>query len=158
MSLAIRPASLILAALLGAPLAASAVEPGGCTGTLAGAVTARFACTVTTRIEGTVATLVVAVDGPVAGVRSLKPGTVSLAVPIPSGSYSGEALKGAAASLETTSGVAYAAGAGRGEVTLVVDQAEPYRQAPNHLVVSGSLKARLVPAKAGQEVVVEVRF
>jgi len=159
------PALALLAALAGAPTpaapapAAQPTEPSVCTGTLSGAVTATFACTVTARIEGNVATVTIAVEGPVAGVRALQPGTVSLAVPVPSGTYAGEALKSAASSVETASGVAYAAGAGRGEVTLTVDQAERYKQAPNHLVMSGSLKARLVPAKPGQgEVVVEVHF
>lgn len=152
------PSLLVLAAALTAPALARA-QSGGCTGTLSGAVTGTFTCSVTARIEGNVATVAIAADGPVEGVRSLKPGTMSLTVPVPSGTYTGEALKGAAASVETTSGATFAAGAGKGEVTLTVDQAERYRQAPNNLVMSGSLKARLVPAKGGTgEVIVEVRF
>jgi hypothetical protein len=144
-----------------APAQASpAVEPGGCSGTLSGAVTASFACTVTARIEGTLATVTIVADGPVEGLRALSPATVSLPVPIPSGTYGGEALRSAASSLETRDGRAFAAGPGKGEVTLTVDQAERYRQSPNHLVMAGSLKARLVaerPAKGG-DVILEVRF
>jgi hypothetical protein len=152
------PSLLLLAGLLAAPALARA-QASGCTGTLSGAVTGTFTCSVAARIEGSVATVTISADGPVAGVRSLKPGTVSLAVPVPSGTYSGEALKGAAASVETASGATFAAGGGKGEVTLTVDQAERYRQAPDNLVMSGSLKARLVSAKGGKgEVLVEVRF
>lgn len=152
------PSLLLLAAALAAPSLARA-QSSGCTGTLSGAVTATFTCSVAARIEGNLATVTITADGPVEGVRALKPGTVSLAVPVPSGTYTGEALKGAAASLETASGATFSAGAGKGEVTLTVEQAERYRQAPNNLVMSGSLKARLVPAKGGKgEVLVEVRF
>jgi hypothetical protein len=172
MSPATLPALALLSSLLGAPApaapppatapaaeAAQPADPTGCTGTLSGAVTATFGCSVTARIEGNLATVTITADGPVAGVRALKPGTVSLSVPVPSGTYSGEALKGAAASVETTAGATFTAGAGKGEVTLTVDQAERYRQAPNNLVMSGSLKARLLPARGGKgEVVVEVRF
>jgi len=162
------PAALLAATLLGAPppatpattsppAAASAPTPGGCTGTLSGAVTASFGCSVTATIEGKVATVVITVAGPVAGLRALQPGTVSLALPVASGAYSGEALSAASASLETSAGARFAAG--RGDVTLTVDQAERYRQSPNHLVMSGALKARLVPARGGTgEVLVEVRF
>ena len=159
----ILPAALLAATLLGAPApttppaAVPAAEPSGCTGTLSGAVTASFGCTVTARVEGKVATVVITVAGPVAGLRALQPGTVSLALPVASGAYSGEALSAASASLETTAGARYAAG--RGDVTLTIDQAERYRQSPNHLVMSGSLKARLLPAPGGKgEVLVEVRF
>lgn len=158
-------AALLLALLAGAPPPTpatppvAATEPGGCTGTLSGAVTATFSCTVTARVEGQVATVTVAVDGPVAGVRTLLPGTVSLATPVGSGAYTGEALASASARVETAAGATFQAGKGRGEVTLTVDQAESYRQAPHHLVMSGSLKARLLPAQGGKgEVVVEVRF
>ena len=171
--------ALLLAALLGAPTPttppaappaakatpapanqpAQPADPSGCSGTLSGAVTATFACSVETRIEGGLAKLVVSVEGPVAGVRALQPATVSLPVPLPSGSYTGAALKSASSSVETAAGASFAAGPGRGEVTLVVDQAEQYRQMPNHLVMSGSIKARLVPAKGGKgEVVVEIKF
>jgi len=163
-------AALLVVTLLGAtppatpattspPAAAPTPTPGGCTGTLSGAVSASFSCTVTTTIDGTVATVTIAADGPVAGVRELKPATVSLPLPVTSGSYSGEALRSAASSLVTSSRTAYSAGPGKGEVTLTVDQAERYRQAPNHLVMSGSLKARLVPATGGKgDVILEVRF
>ena len=159
LSSAMAPAAAPAPAPAPAPEATQRAEPGGCTGTLSGAVTASFACTVTAAIEGNVATVTIAADGPVTGLRELKPATVSLPLPVPSGSYSGEALKSAASSLVTSAGAAYSAGPGKGEVTLTVDQAERYRQAPNFLVMSGSLKARLLPAKPGKgEVVVEIRF
>ncbi len=169
MSPATLPATLLLATLLGAPTTAPAptappaatpsAEPPTCTGTLSGAVTASFTCTVTARIEGTVATVTIAADGPVAGLRALKPATVSLPMPVPPGTYAGAALRSASSSVETASGASFAAGAGKGAVTLDVVQAERYRQAPNNLVMSGSLQARLVPPQGGQgEVLVEVRF
>jgi hypothetical protein len=171
MSLAALPAAAVLAVLLGgtapapsAPAGApapstQAADPSGCAGTLSGAVTARFACTVTAQIKGEVATVTIEVNGPVEGLRALKPAVVSLPVPIPSGSYSGVALRSAASSLETTGGKSFVAGPGQGEVTLTVDQAERYKQSPNHLVMAGSLRARLVAAHHGKdEVILEVRF
>ncbi len=150
------PAALMVISLMGA---VPASEPTGCTGTLSGAVTASFTCTVAATVEGKSVKVVIASDQPVTGLRSLKPVTLVLAAPVSNGSYTGEALGSAASSLETAAGASYTAGAGKGEVTLTVDQAERYKQAPSSLVMSGSLKARLVPAKGGKgDVTLEVRF
>jgi hypothetical protein len=60
----------------------------------------------------------------------------------------------------TDAGKAFAAAGTRGEVTLVIDQAERYPQARGFWVVSGTLRARLVPeGKGGEgELTLDVRF
>jgi hypothetical protein len=160
-----RSASLVLAAALAlaaSPARGAPPEPGGCSATLAKAVTSSFTCTVVARVEGKSTIVTITPDGTVAGVRELKPIVLTLASPVAPGSYTGEKIAGSAR-LVAGSGATYTAGDGQGEVALILDQAEAYRQLPGHLAVIGSLKARLVPAKAAQgakadEVVLEVRF
>jgi hypothetical protein len=169
----VSPAALLLAAVLAVPagapaqqagpavdkLAGDSGDPVTCTGTLSGAVQGAFACRVSVAIDGESVTFRVEALGPVAGVRTLVPADLQLAMPLRARTYARDAVTAGQAVVELTGGERYAASGRQGELRLTLDSAERYRQARNFYVVSGELVAHLVAAgQARGEVVLEVRF
>jgi hypothetical protein len=151
---------LALAALLVLATPAARAADGACAGTVAGAVIGEFTCSVTVRVEGERTLLEIATDGPVAGLAALAPASFELPSPLRPGTLTLATLGPGRARAVTDAGKAFAAAGTRGEVTLVIDQAERYPQARGFWVVSGTLRARLVPeGKGGEgELTLDVRF
>lgn len=150
---------LALATLLAAS-SAHAADGAGCSGSVAGAASGEFTCSVTVRVDGAKALLEIAPEGKVAGLAALSPASFELPSPLRPGTWTLATLGPGRARAVTDGGQAFAAQGTRGEVTLVIEQAERYPQARGFYVVSGTLTARLVPERAGGagELTLDVRF
>jgi hypothetical protein len=133
-----------------------------CTGKLSGALSGTFGCTLSvTAGKAGQFSVVIAPSGKIAGIERFLPATFELPGKPAVGTFTLATFAGARASLQTTGKVDYvaglAAGKRQGEVTLVVETAE--REARGGYTLSGTLRARLVPASGtGAPVVMDVAF
>jgi hypothetical protein len=157
---ALQPIALAIA-LAAFPGLASAAPPA-CRGTISGAVTARFDCVVVVAPgEDGRTYLTIAPTTPVEDIPSLAPGSFDVTDVLRRGTWKLDDLGMGKASLAAQGGTLFTATkttGQRGEVRLTWKSVK--KRKDGTWEVSGSYRARLLPAGAGKtgEVVVEVEF
>lgn len=152
-----------LAALLVALAAAPAAAAPACQGTLSGSAKGTFNCKVSALEQDGNHYLVIEPLGPVPGVPGYWPGSLQLPGKPEARSYRLDQLVAARASVGVEGGTLYTAtktSGQRGEMELKLHSVKADRTRPGVFLVSGTFRAKLIPAGAGKsgEVQLDVTF